>query len=104
MGHIQVYECRLNFSVELRFHVSGIQLDDQRKARSFLVDVLDRFGLPPSGHRVDGEEISARKIRSGTTKLVDMQGADVTPVTPENPTVIVGYRLCVRVIGKSVDP
>lgn len=41
LSQVQVCDCGLNFSIEFRFHFSGIQLDDQRKARSFLVDVLD---------------------------------------------------------------
>jgi len=32
---------------------------------------------------VDRKEISARKIRGGTTELVDVQGTDIAPVPPE---------------------
>jgi hypothetical protein len=53
---------------------------------------------------VDCEEISIRKIRGGTTKLIDVQRANVTPVAAEDPAVTIGYGLRVRVIGQPVDP
>lgn len=53
---------------------------------------------------MDCEEISIRKIRRGTTKLIDVQRANVTPVAAEDPAVIIGYQLRRRVISESVDP
>lgn len=52
---------------------------------------------------MDGEEIPIRKIRRGTTKLIDVQRTNVTSIAAEDPAVIIGYGLRVRVIGESVD-
>lgn len=97
-GDVQVRDGCFDFSVEIGLNITSVQFNDKGKARRFLVDVLNRLRFPPSRHRVDGKEISARKIRSGATELINLQGADVTPFLAENPAVIVRDLSIVRLV------
>ena len=105
LGNIQVRDRRFYFGVEVSLNVAGIQFNDKCKARRLLVDVLNRLGFPPSRHWGGRRgSITLCEIRGRTTKLIDVQGTHVTPVATEDPAVIVGYRIGIRVIGQLVYP
>lgn len=78
----------LDLGVEIGLHVLCVDFDNQGEPHGRQPSLQLFLIFPPASDRMHRKDIPAGKIGCAAGDLIDVQGSDIAPITPESPQVV----------------